>query len=113
MGSIGPAEIIIVLIIGLIVLGPTRLPEAAKQVGKAMSEFRRVTSGVQSEIRDAFSEPVPGTPPVPPAPTSSAVAADVADAAEVHAAPDAGPAPWVNPPIPADGPPSNGASAGA
>jgi len=93
-------EIIVVLIIGLIVLGPTRLPDAAKQVGKAMAEFRRVTSGVQAEIRDAFTEPVPGTVPTPPEPTSAAVANEVAAQA------DAGPAPWANPPIPVEGPES-------
>lgn len=98
MGSIGAPEILVVLIVGLIVLGPNRLPQAAKQVGKAMAEFRRVSSGVQAEIRDAFTEPVPGTPPIPPAPTSAAVADEVA------ARPDTGPAPWANPPIPVEGP---------
>lgn len=98
MGSIGPAEIIVVLIIGLIVLGPNRLPDAAKQVGKAMAEFRRMSSGIQAEVRDAFTEPVPGTPPTPPAPTSAAVADEIAARA------DSGPAPWANPPIPVEGP---------
>lgn len=117
MGSIGPAEIIIVLIVGLLVLGPTRLPEAAKQVGKAMSEFRRVSAGLQAEVRDAFQEPVPGSPSpgTPPAPTSPAVAAEVAAMTEVGTQPTAGPAPWANPAIPIEGPPpghptSNGAS---
>lgn len=98
MGSIGPAEIIVVLIIGLIVLGPNRLPDAAKQVGKAMAEFRRMSSGIQAEVRDAFTEPVPGTPPTPPAPTSPAVADEIAAQADTR------PAPWANPPIPVEGP---------
>lgn len=66
MGSIGPAEIFVVLIVALIVLGPNRLPDAARSVGKAMAELRRVTSGVQAEVRDAFSEP-PTYPTPPPA----------------------------------------------
>lgn len=71
MGSIGPAEILVVLVVALIVLGPNRLPEAARSVGKAMAELRRVTSGVQAEVRDAFSE-VPSYPtPPPPAPAVS------------------------------------------
>ena len=98
MGSIGPAEIIIVLVIGLIVLGPNRLPEAARQIGKAMSEFRKVTSGLQAEVRDAFAEPTPGSPqpqnPPPPLPVT-----------EIAATPDDGPPPWINPPIPVEGPP--------
>lgn len=53
-----------VLVVALIVLGPARLPEAARTVGKAVNELRRATSGLQSEVRDAFSEP----PPVYPTP---------------------------------------------
>ena len=113
MGSIGPAEIIVVLVIGLIVLGPNRLPEAARQIGKAVTEFRRVSSGLQAEVRDAFADPVPGTPPVPPAPTSAAVAADVAGVTEVAAHTVEGPAPWANPAIPVEGPPPNANGAGA
>ncbi len=62
MGSIGPAEILVVLVVALVVLGPARLPEAARTVGKAVNELRRATSGLQSEVRDAFSE----APPVYP-----------------------------------------------
>lgn len=57
MGSIGPAEILVVLVVALIVLGPTRLPDAARSLGKAVAEFRKVSSGLQAEARDAFSEP--------------------------------------------------------
>jgi TatA/E family protein of Tat protein translocase len=112
VGSIGPAEIIVVLIVGLIVLGPNRLPDAAKQIGKAVSEFRKVTSGLQAEMRDAFTDPLTGTPPVPPAPTSAAVAGSVAAAGtldptitEVGAQATTAPAPWANPAIPVEGPP--------
>lgn len=59
MGSIGPAEILVVLVIALIVLGPTRLPEAARSVGKAVSELRRMTTGFQSEVKDAFADKPP------------------------------------------------------
>ena len=56
MGSIGPAEILVVLVVALIVLGPNRLPDAARSLGKAMAEFRRMSSGVQAEVRDAFAQ---------------------------------------------------------
>ena len=66
MGSIGPAEILVVLVVALIVLGPARLPDAARSVGKAMNELRRATTGLQSEVREAFSD----SPPVYPTPVT-------------------------------------------
>lgn len=60
--SLGAPEILVILVVALIVLGPSKLPEAARQVGKAMAEFRRVTAGFQAEVRDAFQEPVASTP---------------------------------------------------
>jgi len=67
VGSIGGAEILIVLLVALIVLGPNRLPQAARQLGKAMGEFRRMTSGLQAELRDTINmaEPAPTRPPHP------------------------------------------------
>lgn len=67
MGSIGPAEILVVLVVALVVLGPNRLPDAARSVGKALAELRRVSAGVQSEVREAFAEPPPTYPKPPPA----------------------------------------------
>jgi sec-independent protein translocase protein TatA len=45
-GSIGPGELIIVLVIALIVLGPKRLPEVGRSVGKGMREFKDSLSGI-------------------------------------------------------------------
>lgn len=73
MGSIGPAEILVVLVVALVVLGPNRLPDAARSMGKALAELRRMTSGVQAEVRDAFADP-PTYPKPPPAPTDADVA---------------------------------------
>ena len=56
MGNIGTPELFVVLIVALLVLGPTRLPDAARSIGKAVSEFRRVTGGFQNEVRDAMSQ---------------------------------------------------------
>ena len=56
MGNIGGGEILIVLLAALIFLGPSKLPEAARQIGKAMGEFRKVTSGFQRELRDAMND---------------------------------------------------------
>ena len=45
MPSIGPMELIVVLAIALIVLGPKRLPDAGKSVGKGMREFKEALTG--------------------------------------------------------------------
>jgi sec-independent protein translocase protein TatA len=54
MPSIGPLELVIVLIIALVVLGPKRLPEAGRSLGKGMREFRgAVTSKIDGDEADA------------------------------------------------------------
>ncbi|MGH2839310.1 MAG: Sec-independent protein translocase subunit TatA/TatB [Solirubrobacteraceae bacterium] len=53
---IGPMELIIVLVIALVVLGPKRLPEAGKSLGKGMREFKNSLSSINSnddEVEDA------------------------------------------------------------
>lgn len=62
MFNIGPAELLVVLVIALLVLGPNKLPDAARQVGRAIGEMRRLSSGFQAEMRDALKEPVEGKP---------------------------------------------------
>jgi sec-independent protein translocase protein TatA len=44
--NVGPTELIIVLVIALIVLGPKRLPEVGRSVGRGMREFKDSLSGV-------------------------------------------------------------------
>jgi Tat protein translocase TatB subunit len=63
--NLGPLEIAIVFIVALIVLGPKRLPEAGRQVGRALAEVRRWSAGVQQDLREAL-EPEPQ--PMPPTP---------------------------------------------
>jgi Tat protein translocase TatB subunit len=60
--NIGPAELLVVLVVALLVLGPNKLPDAARQVGKAIGEMRKLSTGFQSEMRDAMKEPVEGKP---------------------------------------------------
>ena len=57
--SLGPAEILVILVVALIVLGPKRLPEAGRQVGKAIAEVRRWTTEVTTEIKSAVDIEVP------------------------------------------------------
>ncbi|MGH9149264.1 MAG: Sec-independent protein translocase protein TatB, partial [Acidimicrobiales bacterium] len=65
--NVGAPEVLVILLVALIVLGPARLPEAARQVGKVLGEVRRVASGFQNEIRDAVNQPAAAAAP-PPAP---------------------------------------------
>ena len=54
MFNIGGGELIVILLIALIVLGPQRLPDAARQIGKTMGDLRRLSSGFQNEVRSAL-----------------------------------------------------------
>ena len=45
MPNIGPMELIVVLVIALVVLGPKRLPDAGRSVGKGMREFKDAITG--------------------------------------------------------------------
>ena len=45
MPNIGPMELVIVLALALIILGPKRLPEAGKSLGRGMREFKDSISG--------------------------------------------------------------------
>ena len=88
MPSLGPAEILVVLVIALLVFGPNKMPDIARQVGKGFREFKRVQQHLKSELRDVVSEfdapsssppgdPVPMLPPKEePAETSASPAAD-------------------------------------
>ncbi len=70
MGPVGPSEVLVVLVVALIVLGPERLPEAARQIGRFVGELRRFSSGFQAELRDAidlptYAAPAPDAAPAP------------------------------------------------
>ena len=85
--SLGPAEILVILVVALIVLGPKKLPEAGRQVGKAIAEVRKWSQGFQDEIksvmepettRPSYSQPQPGydPPPIPMIPAETPPPAD-------------------------------------
>ena len=60
MPNIGGPELLVILVVALLVLGPSRLPDAARQVGSAIGQIRRVSSGFQAELQNAMQEPVTG-----------------------------------------------------
>lgn len=64
MPNIGPAEILVILVVALLVFGPQKLPEIGRQVGKAARELRRMQASLRDEVRDVL-EPIEerGRPP--------------------------------------------------
>lgn len=73
MFGIGMSELLVILVVALIIFGPTRLPELARSLGKAMAEFRRASTDLRSSFDEATREPTPQPPPAaPPAPTQLA-----------------------------------------
>ena len=50
MFGLGPAEVVLVLIIALIVFGPGRLPEIGQALGKSIREFRDASSEITQEL---------------------------------------------------------------
>lgn len=51
--NIGTPEILIILLIALILLGPSKLPQLARSLGEAVKEFRKASSGLTEEVRQA------------------------------------------------------------
>jgi sec-independent protein translocase protein TatB len=64
MFGLGMGEIMIILVLALVLLGPARLPDAAKSIGKAMRDFRKATDDVKSQFETAmYEEPKPAAKP--------------------------------------------------
>jgi sec-independent protein translocase protein TatA len=74
--NLGTPELLVIFLVALIVLGPTKLPEAARQLGKAMAQMRRMGAGFKAEMRDAMQEPHR------PAPTNPVVGPEAPDTGE-------------------------------
>ena len=60
----GPLELLVILGIALIVLGPKKLPDAARSVGRGVREFKETLQGV-NDYDDDVDEDRPRTKPVP------------------------------------------------
>lgn len=53
MFGIGLPELLVIMVVALIVLGPKRIPELARTLGKGLAEFRRATGDITDEFRNA------------------------------------------------------------
>jgi sec-independent protein translocase protein TatB len=95
--NVGGGELLVIMLVALIVLGPQRLPDAARQIGKFMGELRRMSTGFQQELKDAMDHPLEAAarergakhtaPTPPPAPGADPPGAPSAPAPEA-ATPD-------------------------
>ena len=57
MGNLGGGELLVILMLGLLVLGPSRLSVVARRVGSMTREVRRVVGAFQDEVRDLVEDP--------------------------------------------------------
>jgi len=61
--GLGFGEILIILVLALILLGPTRLPDAAKQLGKSLREFKKATDDLKSQFEgELYNDHRPARP---------------------------------------------------
>jgi TatA/E family protein of Tat protein translocase len=83
MPTPGPVELIIILVIALIILGPGRLPDVGSALGKSIREFRKASSDIQESVKvDVSTSPLPAQP-VAAAPAQAAAAPDAPVSAPV------------------------------
>ncbi|MFO7172483.1 MAG: twin-arginine translocase TatA/TatE family subunit [Bacillota bacterium] len=84
-GDLGFGELLVILVAGLVIFGPQRLPEVGRALGTALRELRRASQELMTEVAEAArdldepgtrpshrphggSSPGPGAPPSPPEP---------------------------------------------
>ena len=70
MFNLGPMELLVIVVVALVVLGPQRLPDAMRQVGKAVAEARRWSSSLSTTVQSAF-DGEPERPAPAPSPSSA------------------------------------------
>ncbi len=117
MFGLGFGEIVIIAILALLLLGPDRLPEAAKTLGKTLRDVRRATDDIKGQIetelylderkaaKPALVPPVPAAPPAPTGPPPSATSENVPGLEAALAEPPPGEAGALPPERAADAPP--------
>jgi TatA/E family protein of Tat protein translocase len=93
--NIGAPELIIILIIALIVLGPGKLPDVASSLGRSIREFRKAASDVSDVAKVDAPAPTPAVTPgpaTPPAAGAPAAPNTISGAADPNTLRPAGPA---------------------
>lgn len=89
MPNIGPLELVIILVIALLILGPGKLPDVGAALGKSIREFRKASSDVQEAVNvNVDTSPLPPTPVAPPAAAQAPAPAPAVTAAATPPAAD-------------------------
>jgi sec-independent protein translocase protein TatA len=91
MFNIGPLELMVILVVALLVVGPSKLPEVGRSIGRGLREFRKAQDEVQRTLRLSLDDEEPPSRPMRAASKPSAEAAadgDEATTARTPAAPD-------------------------
>lgn len=83
MPNIGPFELLIILVLALLILGPGKLPDVGAALGKTIREFRKASSDVQESMRldaqpPATAQPAGTAAPAAPAEAPAATAVTAA-----------------------------------
>ena len=84
MFGIGVPELILILVVGLIVFGPGKLPEMGRTLGKGIREFRKASNALTAAIN--APEPPPAQPAAAPAAQPAAQSAQTVQTTEASAA---------------------------
>ncbi len=63
--SVGPMELFLILILALIVFGPGKLPELARQLGRTVREFRKASSELTHDFKEEFEKELNSEPAKP------------------------------------------------
>lgn len=85
MFGIGIPELILILIVGLIVFGPSKLPEAGRALGKGLREFKKASNALTAAINapdEPAQRPQPAGAAAAPAQTAAAPAQPATDSAQ-------------------------------
>src|SRR5436190_1544693 len=56
--NLSGTELVFLVLIALVVLGPDKLPEAMRKAGKAYNDFKKMTNGFQTEMKAVLEEPM-------------------------------------------------------
>jgi len=85
MFGIGMTELVVIFAIALIVLGPKRLPELARSLGRGIAEFRRASNDLRREFMETSDEARIAPPRLADAPPHEPGATDSPEAARADA----------------------------